>query len=495
MFRSSVGSYTVPRKVRYTMAGVLAATLVANLSSIIMSQFIHQSQRLGTPYLAAALSDHYIPRSLSYVLVEWTAYARGNVSDVLLSLVNSPSNIPNMKDNSIYNIHRSEYDPGCKYMDIVYNKTIVSHPLNSCMQLEVIPGSVAINEDDQWNTQHLNKGNGRGSISMDVKAGPLYAELSLTLFLKYGNITCGLVDMVGNMVYYASNGTTSAPTTLATKCWTAAGEMVVLSMTTVRFSSGADSVYRVATSLIGETALFRETGQAMLNATHATNITTVGFIEYMVDGPSVEIAGCVRGVAPVTSMPIAICSYSTASVIVATSHQFNSTDSSSLGEILGKSDFTTIATIKHLPTNHTLLPFDLRNASSLVADTLASFGFSLIVDWIGGQVLITYDVSNIRKGYDVPNTLIAVAGAILGICLAVSIWSFTFKPIYTESLYNIVTNRFVFHREKPQAMLITCNLDNDMELDGGKITYQKELSAITTTTPLMENSATSSVTL
>ncbi|KAK5805699.1 hypothetical protein F5H01DRAFT_325636 [Linnemannia elongata] len=494
MFRSSVGSYAVPKKVRYTMAAVLVATLVANLSSIIMSRFIHQSQQLGTPYPAVALSDRYIPGSVSYALVEWTAYARGNVADVLLSLANSPSNIPNMKNNSIYNIHRSGYDAGCKYMDISYNNTIVTPSPNSCMQLDVTAGSVAITE--QWNTQPLNKGNGRGSISMDVKAGPPYAEISFSIFLKYGNITCGLVDYVGNLVHYATNGTTSAPITSATKCWTAAGEMMVLSMTTVRFSSGAGSVYRTATSLIGETAFFRETEQAMINATHANKTNTVGFMEYMVDGPSVELAGCLRGLELLTNMPIAICSYNTVSVIVAKSRQFNSTVSSLFGESLSRGlSITTIAAIKHLPTNHTLVPFDLRNASYLVADILASFGFSLIVDWVKGQVFIAYDVNDILKGYDVPNTLIAVAGAILGICLFVSGWTLTFKPIYTDSLYNIIASRFVFHQEKPKPMLTTCTLDNDLELDGGKITYQKELSTMATTTRLMEHSTTSLVSL
>ncbi|KAF9152575.1 hypothetical protein BG015_005062 [Linnemannia schmuckeri] len=266
-----------------------------------MSRFIHQSQQLGIPYPAIAHSDQYIP-----------------------GMTRSP---------------------------------------NSCMQLEVTAGSIAITE--QWNTRPLNKGNGRGSISMDVKAGPLYTEVSLSIFLKYGNITCGLTDFVGNVVAYAVNGTTSAPITSATKCWTAAGEMVVLSMTTVRFCSGAGSVYHAATSLIGETALFRETEQAMLNATHATNTTTVGFIEYMADGPSVEIAGCLRGLGFLTNVSIAICSYSTASIIIAKSHQFNSTISARFGKALSGNAITTIAAIKHLPTNHTLVPFDLHDASYL----------------------------------------------------------------------------------------------------------------------------------
>lgn len=68
MFRSSIGSYAVPRKVRYTMATVLAATLVANMSSIIMSSFIHQSQQLGTLSLAGVISDQYIAKGMSYTL-------------------------------------------------------------------------------------------------------------------------------------------------------------------------------------------------------------------------------------------------------------------------------------------------------------------------------------------------------------------------------------------------------------------------------------------
>ncbi|KAK3831974.1 MAG: hypothetical protein J3R72DRAFT_425240 [Linnemannia gamsii] len=476
------------------MAAVLVATLVVNMSSIIMSRFIHQSQQLGTPYSTIELSDQYITGSTSYALMEWTAYARGNVADVLLSLVNSPSNIPSMKSNSIYNIHRSEYDAGCKYMDILYNTTTATRSPGSCMQLEFGVGSIAITE--QWNTRFLNKGNGRGSISVEAKAGPLYTELFLNILLRYGNITCGLFDIVGNMVTFAPNGTTSAPITSATKCWTAAGEMVVLSMTTVRFCSGADSVYRTATSLFGETALFREIEQVMLNATNATNTTTVGYMEHMVDGPNLEIAGCLRGLALGSNMPIAICSYNTVSVIVAKSRQFNSTVSSLLGATLSRNaTTTTIAAIKHVPTNHTLVSFDLRDASYLVADILASFGFSLIIDWVKGQVLIAYDVNDIRKGYDVPSTLIAVTGAILSICLFVFGWSLTFKPIYTDSLYNIVTNRFVSQREKPKPMLTTCNLDNDLELDGGKITYQKELSTMATTAPLMENSTSSLVSL
>lgn len=325
---------------------------------------------------------------------------------------------------------------------------------------------------------------------MDVKAGPICAELSASIALLYGNIICGLIDFVGNTVNHATNGTTSAPTTSATKCWTATGEMVVLSMTTVRFSSGVSSVDRTAKSLLGETVSFREIEQAMLNATHTSSSTTVGYIEYAVDGNSVETAGCLRGLAFGTNVPIAICSYNTAIVIVAKSRQFNSTKSSQLGQALNGSAITTIATIKHLPTNHTLAPFDIRNSSYLVADILASFGFSLIVNWTGGHVLIIYDVYEVRKGYNVPNTLIALAGMISGICLLVSGWTLTFKPIHTDSLYNIVTNRFVFRRDKPKPMLTTCNLDKDLELDGGKITYQKELSTITTNAHLVDNSTT-----
>lgn len=488
MFKSSVGSYAVPRKVRYTMAAVLAASLVANMSSIILSQFIHPSQQLGSSSPASVISDQFITKGHSYALAAWNAYARGNVADVLLSLVDSPSNIPDMKNNSIYNIHRSEYDAGCRYMDILYNTTVVTHSPNSCMQLEVGVGSIAITE--QWNTQHLNRGNGRGSISMDVKAGPIYTELSLSIGLLYGNILCALIDMVGNTVNHATNRTTSAPITSATKCWTATGEMVVLSMTTVRFSSDAGSVDRTAKSLLGETVSFREIEQAMLNATHANSTTTMGYIEYVVDGPSIETAGCLRGLMVGTDVPIAVCSYNTVSVIVAKSRQFNSTTSSQFGQLLNGSAVTTIAAIKHLPTNHTLVPFDIRNSSYVVADILASFGFSLIVHWARGQVLIIYDVYDIRKGYNIPNALIAIAGTILGICLLVSGWTLTLQHIHTGSLYNIVTNRFVFRRDKPKPMITTCNLDKDLELDGGKITYQKELSTITTNAHSAESSTT-----
>lgn len=493
MFRSSVGSYAVPRKVRYTMAAVLVATLVANLSSIIMSRFIHQSQQLGKPNQVVVISNQYIPAGISQVLAAWTAYARGNVADVLLSLVNSPSNIPSMKNNSIYNIHRSEYDAGCKYMNLSFNTSILVHSPNSCMQLEVVAGSFAITE--WWNTQFFSKGSGRGSVSIDVKAGPIYTEFSFSLSLTYGNVTCELFDLVGNTLYYPVNGTTSAPTTSTTKCWTASGEMIVLSMTTVRFSSGAYSVHRTATSLIGESALFHELEQQVLNATHANSTNTVSFTEYMVDGPNLELAWCMRGVKYKTNTPMAICSYSTASIIVAKSHQYNSTMSSQFGKILSENASTTIATIKHLPTDHTLVPFDIRNSSYLVADIVASFGFSLFVDWDIGKVVITYDVNDVLKGYDVPNGLIVVASIILGICLLVCGWTVTLKPIYTNSLYDILSNRLIFHRKKPKPMLTTSNLENDLELDGGKITYQKELPTMNPNEHSMENSTASLVVL
>lgn len=453
-----------------------------------MSRFIHQSQQLGNPYSVNVLSDQYITGSPLYALAAWTAYARGNVADVLLLLVNSPSNIPNMKNNSIYNIHRSEYDAGCKNMDVWYNKTVVAGSPNSCMGLEFVADSAAITE--RWNMRFLNRGNGKGSISVDVKAGSM-TELSSGIALKYGNMSCGLFDFVGNTLIYAANGTTSAPTTSATKCWTAAGEMMVLSMTTVRFSSGVDFIDHTATSLIGETGLFHDIEQALLNATYTNNTTTMGIIEYMVDGPSMKFAGCLRGLGFMSGMPFASCSYNTVSIIVAKSRQFSTAVSSGLGKDLSTTSITNIAVIKHLPTNHTLIPFDIHNASYVVADVLASFGFSLIVFWTRGKVLVMYDVSDIRRGYDVPIALIAVAGTILGICLIVSGWTLTFKPVYTNSLYNIVTNRFVFRREKPKPMLATFNLDNDLELDGGKITYQKELSTIGTDAHSVENSTAS----
>ncbi|KAG0079316.1 hypothetical protein BGZ92_001115, partial [Podila epicladia] len=174
--------------------------------------------------------------------------------------------------------------------------------------------------------------------------------------------------------------------------------MVVMSMTTVRFSSGTGSVDRTAKSLLGETVSFREIEQVMLNATDTSNKTTMGYMEYVVDGPNAEISGCLRGLMFGTNVPIAICSYNTVSLVVAKSRQSNSTESSQFGR--NGSAVTTTATIKHLPTNHTLVPFDIRNSSYLVADMLASFGFSLKVDWFRGQVRIIYDVYDIRKGYD-----------------------------------------------------------------------------------------------
>ncbi|KAF9583391.1 hypothetical protein BGW38_009589 [Lunasporangiospora selenospora] len=495
MFRASIGSKDVPRKPRIIMFFTLVATLSVNMSSIIMSRFVHQTQQLGEVVEKNSVASPHVAIAMSYTIPEWTVYSRGDNAGALLALANSPFNYPQRENDTEFSIHRTPYDITCRGMDVMMGQfTLMEHDPNSCMVLQFMSDSMAITKGGNVSIQ--DKGNKRGAAVIEVKTGPIYTAMSFASEVEYKNTFCSSYDMVGDLVTFIVNGTTSVPTTMVSRCWTKTGEMIVMSTTTVRFSAKANAVDRTAQLVLGETSMFREIEQGLMKYTQTNTTHTVSVLEYRVDGPVVQVSACIRGLEGRTEVPMGICALSTVNVIVARSSQLDAESAAKLGNTFGGNSTSVIATIKHLPTNNTLDPFGVRNSSFAVADMMATIGSSLNVDWNSAAIYFTFDVRKIHKGYEIANGLIVVAGVVLVACLIVSGWTLTFKSIHTESFYNIVTNRFVFRREKTKPMLTTCSLEEGLELGEGRFAYQSyqeqnELSDITKDNPAMEQSTSS----
>ncbi|KAF9178117.1 hypothetical protein BGZ51_006458 [Haplosporangium sp. Z 767] len=187
---------------------------------------------------------------MSYTIPEWTIYSRGDNAEALLTLANSPFNYPQRENDTEFSIHRAPYDITCREMDVMMGQlTLMKRDPNSCMLLQFMSDSMAITEGG--NVWIQDKGNKRGNVMIEVKTGPIYTEMSFASEVSYKGTFCSSYDMVGNLVTFVVNCTTSVPTTLVSRCWTKTGEMIVMSTTTVRFNANADAVDRAAQSVLG----------------------------------------------------------------------------------------------------------------------------------------------------------------------------------------------------------------------------------------------------
>ncbi|KAG0038668.1 hypothetical protein BGZ82_011247 [Podila clonocystis] len=454
---------------------VFSVTVLIALSGVILTHFTTAAQQLGSPTTIMALSNQSVQLTAMFYLPTWTRVVPygDDVTATLLSMINSPDNIPGMSTNTVYQAHLSEYKNLCNVASVYIEtdkSTPVFTPEESCMKLSLSIMSAAIVDNMSLDSVHVRAD---GTANMTYY-GPTLAgvfEFSSMAMLNFGSTNFSLIDQSNLILVLPSNGTSSPPSTMATKNWTKDGVMTILSMTTTRIYAGIESLHDALEAQFGNNELFSNVETSIQQSKFTPNATyNILFAELRLNGTMLEVASCMTGNLSFVSKLTIHCLHINLKAIVATSLQFNTSET-----WVYESSVSSLATIKHVPypRNPTLL--DTEGITNKVADLFGKLGCSVVMNWRLGVMVIYFDKQEIFNGFEVPTWLVYTLGPFLGILLIVALWTFKFEDKYTSSFLDLVHSVFVFKLEtKTQSRLVSSNVKHGVQLGDGHLAFEED---------------------
>ncbi|KAG0042081.1 hypothetical protein BGZ83_000921 [Gryganskiella cystojenkinii] len=470
-----IGSDTAPWFDRIMLFLVLSTMVLIALSGVILTNFTLATQQLGSPKLVKAISDQSVQLTTMFYLPSWTktAFYGDNVTITLLSMINSPGNIPNMQNDSVYEVRQSDYHSLCDVATVLIQtdqpRPVFPPPTDSCMTLTLLLGTVTL-VDNMALDSTFTRPDGTVSMTYYGSTVPLVFEFSSTVLLNYGNSSHLFIDQSNNQLLLPANGTSSPPTTIVTKNWSPEGYMAVLSMTTTRIYAGIDSLHDTLEHEFGSHEMFKNIETSIQQSTFTPNATfSVLFAELRLDGTMVEIASCMTGNAIQMAKITINCFHVYLKAIVATSPQQT--------DLLAwpiPTSVDTLATVKHIPkpgnSTHRL---DTRAVTDEAADLFARLGKSVTMQWYLKKMVIYFDQYEILNGFEVPDGLVYALCPFLCIFLLIALWTFKFEDKYTSSFLDLVHSLFVFKIEKEtRSRLVTTDIEHGVQLRNGHLAFE-----------------------
>ncbi|KAG0022567.1 hypothetical protein BGZ81_008474 [Podila clonocystis] len=388
-------------------------------------------------------------------------------------MINSPDNIPGMSTNTVYQAHLSEYKNLCNVASVYIEtdkSTPVFTPEESCMKLSLFVMSAALVDNMSLDSVHI-RADGTANMTYYGPSLPGVLEFSSGAMLNFGSTNLSLIDQSNLLLSLPSNGTSSPPSTMVTKNWTKDGVMTILSMTTTRIYAGIESLHDALEAQFGYNELFSNVETSIQQSTFTPNATyNILFAELRMNGTMLEVASCMTGYSSLASKLTIHCIHINLKVIVATSLQFNTSNT-----WVYESSASSLATIKHVPypRNSTLL--DTEGITNKVADLFGKLGCSVAMNWRLGVMIIYFDKQEILNGFEVPTRLVYTLGLFLGILLIVALWTYTFEDKYTSSFLDLVHSVFVFKLEtKTQSRLAPSNVKRGVQLGDGYLAFEDD---------------------
>ena len=474
MLLASCWSVAVPWFDRLALLLVLALSALISLSGVILTHFTTATQQLGPPFTYEVLSNQTVTLSSMFYLPTWTRVISygADIETTLDSIINSPDNIPNMSSEDVYNAYTSDFVNICT-VHIVFAlpyPTAIFEPEGNCMQVKTSLLSGAITED--WNSGWVEV-RPDGTVNLTFHGPTLVGatELSHMATLSYNGTNIMILDQSNLVLTLPANGTSSPPSTVATKSWTKNGAMMVLSMTTTRIYAGIDNLHQSLTAEFGNNSLFNNVERSIQQSTFVTNETyNILFAEARMNGTMFESAGCMSVHTIFFEKVTMNCYHVHLKVVVATVPEFERTQRTWLGNDM----FSTLLSIKHVPQpgNSTLL--DTEGITDKVADVLARLGCSAVMNWYNGSLMMHFNRQKILNGYEVPNWLVWSFGSFLAFFFMVALWTLRFEGKYSSSFFDLVQSSLVLKLEKENVSRIgPSDFKKGIRLGNGRLAFEE----------------------
>ncbi|CAO3573786.1 unnamed protein product [Mortierella alpina] len=390
---------------------------------------------------------------------------RGIVSALSMT-INNTRNIPDALPGRQYIPQQYPYESACDRLNLFGvhpNHTHLQVSYNGCANLSIsFDNLFLVNVSRSYVTRRSND---RGTIVLpgrydpdvnpQVTAGIKTAEVATYVRMAISEDRKCLTTIANrNAVVPTQSGLTSSPKTVVTKCLYPTGEIIALSVTSLRFSVPDPQSFRKVTSLIFEQqddllagmeqsiseGLFSGLAADVLDGIHVAEVKTTGTEVRALD------CGARRSQNGTTYL---MCAYTTAaSVVTKPQAVLPEVAARRAGKPYASYAFYTIAiAAKHLPTSsNNIGPGGPRFATTSILDAsmeaaryFASLGQNFYVDWKGGQALLIFATIDMQKGYEIPLWLFAaVVGLMAGSLALVLLVEFSLEDRFKRSLHWMV---------------------------------------------------------
>ncbi|KAF9113499.1 hypothetical protein BGX27_001453 [Mortierella sp. AM989] len=275
---------------------------------------------------------------------------------------------------------------------------------------------------------------------------PLFVnEMTATTEVNYNNSKCGIVDFPSAVVIAPTDGPSSLPRTLTTKCVSPTGDITSLSMTVVRFMTTTVQQFSdVAKATFDEYDELFQAQEIKLNNSARSNATL--FTEVKFEKGIIHSLACnTAPTSPTDSTLYLTCVYVIINAMILEKQAINPDIAKAQGGSFPESpEVTTIMTFYHLPNvnengSTQILITGLKNANSAAADYFASLGQNLYIDWDQAQVTIMYDTSDAEEGLEIPDWLIICVPIVAAVCaILLGSTEYFLDGRYTSSLYKAI---------------------------------------------------------
>ncbi|KAF9911477.1 hypothetical protein BX616_010569 [Lobosporangium transversale] len=492
MIKSLYNSHgATPNRVKAVMVATLLISLAASLLDKGVAHFINPAARPGKTNTTMVVTRQAINPGRVYHFGGWAGVARNDESivEIMASMINSTRNIPNAVSGRTYTPRLTPYDSLCDFFDLTVlglPGTSWEHPklalmsggcsalhihfFNFPLDFEVEKATVTQSSEDQhrwtivfpgtWNIEESLLGAMHSFQGRDCEASETYAGQDYT-------------DQVDQL-------DTSLLTEM-TKCILSTGDVIVLSIGTVRFSVAEAEEFETTTATMfsDRMSIFQDMATDIRTA-----IKKYGYEEYpllmevQASGTSFDILACTFFMRASRPRPSCIFANINSQII---RPRKNDTDIATAlnGRPFGgfkRTTFSEKATsairIQKLPIadeNGSVAP---TNISQIRVDTaaatgyMASLGQNFYADYNQSQLYVLYDTLDMELGLDIPLWLLITVGTLMGLCMCV--WAATEMLLdekYTSSFFKITSMQLKSHTNIIAPALLPSKMD-PLELAG-----------------------------
>ncbi|KAF9964824.1 hypothetical protein BGZ70_005857 [Mortierella alpina] len=458
MFRAiSTSRRKLPGPIVQTLIATAFLSILISLAETGAKVFVKQAIRQANAAQEIIQTTPFITADNFADIEGWTTtvHPDSGIVSALSLTINNTRNIPDALPGRQYIPQQYPYESACDRLNLFGvhpNHTHLQVSNNGCANLSISFDNIFLpNVSRSYVTRRSND---RGTIVLpgryetDVRwefdTGVKSAEVATYVQMAISEDRKCLTTIANrNAIVPAQSGLTSSPKTVATKCLYPTGEIIALSVTSLRFSVPDPQSFRKVTSLIFEQqddllagmeqsiseGLFSSLAADVLDGIHVAEVKTIG---------------------TENGTTYLMCAYTTAATVVTKPQAV-------LPEVAARragkpyapyARYTIAIAAKHLPTssNNTgpsgprFATTSILNASMEAARYFASLGQNFYIDWTGGNILLIFVTTDMQKGYEIPLWLFAaVTGLMAGSFALVMLVEFSLEDKFKRSLHWMVS--------------------------------------------------------
>ncbi|KAF9343038.1 hypothetical protein BGX26_006379 [Mortierella sp. AD094] len=471
---------------------VIALSAFLKGLNIAANALVKESVQGTNPSHELVKTTEFVSLDTTSTLAGWSATVQYNssISDSLLRTINSTLNIPDAVPNRMYTPRTIPYEVACTWFDLnVMNRHTDVYPNllsadNGCSTLTIIPVTTPTLNDTTAVITRRPDGSAKVTMPGTVPImnnpvldlGYLTGQISLFVGVSDPVNKCFTSTFEDNSVEVPFTGITAAPSTSVTKCVYPSGQVVSLTLTSVRYAvPDLNSFGSVSSSVLQSSsrapvlAMQKSVNDGIFSNLTASPLDSMSVMEVQFSGSRTDVLVCSArrvGQAGLTNL---VCIYSVITAIISKPQPM-------LPEIFSfrgaqkpfpvQPKLANMVPIDYLPKINGATGSSLYSVSQILDDSssaaeyLASLGQNFFMDWNDGGLYTVFDTVDMTKGYEIPGWLFWAVVATMAVCLLIQIAAELMLDARSKgSLLWVLTKEIQPHLGRSAPTLVTFKPD------------------------------------